>query len=741
MLDFNGSKKKLIIIGVSVTLCMILAFVIGYVSNSGGDCLSSKKSVEEDKDKTFYHKQVIESLRADKIKANLKYLTLKPHAAASPRNDELIREINRRFSSYGFESKLHTYDVLLSFPGEGKKNYAYIISDNGTIIRRSKGREDRLTKDENDNSKDALPPFNSYGPAGNASGDIIYVNYGRFEDFEELEKIYKRNCSGMIVLARYGKIFRGDKVKNAAMRGAKGILLYSDPFDVGPVPENMLFPKGRWLSRDGIQRGSVGTFDNDILTPHYPAKPWAFREKVEDVKDGLPPIVVQPISALDAQEYFKRMGGKKVSKKWTGSLNVDYVLGPFKDPKLKAKIEVHNVNVVKTINNVVGTIRGKIEPDRYVLMGNHIDAWTFGAVDPSSGTAVMLEVARALGEAMKKGWRPKRTIKFCGWDGEEHGILGSSEWVEEFEAELRDRAVAYINLDSAVAGNYSVYAGSSPMFHELIYSIFKDIPDPHDPSMTVLERSAKASPDANNPGKMRISGLGSGSDYLGFYQTVGVASMDFGYTQSDLNKKYNASFYPMYHSLHDTFYWMENFVDKEFKCHLTMAKITSHALLRIADAKQLPFNPDGYSSSLSKNVKALKLQLQSKGSLTAGVSTGYLESAVSNFSNAVSQLKKIDMKGATTLKMRQFNDEMMQLEKGFIYPYGLPGRPSIKHYLMAPSLHNAYGASSFPAVVDLLWDIEKTNNWDAVKKQLTITTSIVNSVAQKLQEFDNYMSS
>ena len=739
MFSSNISCKRLLIVGVSLLASLIIGFVIGYFVNYCGGCSSPKNTrLAEESETKYHHNLVVESLRSDEIKKNLKYLTLKPHAAASPRNNELIWEINRRFTIYGFESRLHTYNVLLSFPEEGKINHAYIISDNGSIIYRSKGREDTLVPDENDTS--ALPPFSAYGPSGNATGDIVYVNYGRYEDFEELEKVYNTSCSGMIVLARYGKNFRGDKVRNAELRGAKGILLYNDPFDVGAVPESMLFPNGRWLSRDGVRSGTVRPLGNDILTPGYPAKEWAFREKIDDAKDALPSIIVQPISALDAMEYFRRMGGKRVSTTWSGALDIDYVLGPFKDPELKARIEVHNVNAVETITNVVGTIKGKAEPDRYVLMGNHIDAWTFGAVDPSSGTAVMLEVARALGEAIKKGWQPKRTIKLCGWDGEEHGIIGSTEWVEEYETELRDRAVAYINLDLAVSGNYSVYAGSSPMLQEFIFSIFNDVPDPHDPGMTVLQRSSKAIPDWKNRGKMKIFGLGAGSDYLGFYQTVGVASMDFGYMQIDLNRKYRTSLYPVYHSLHDTFYWMENFVDKEFKCHLTVAKITSLALLRLADSKKLPFNADRYVSLLSDKIGELKKNLEAKGSVAAGVSPVYLEHAVANFSYSVGQLKNIDIKGANALKMRQFNDEMMQLEKGFIYPYGLPGRPSIKHYLMAPSLHNTYGGSTFPAIEDLLWDIEKTGNWDAIKKQLTITAFIISSVAQKLETFTSLMS-
>ena len=715
-------------------ILLLLMFILSFLFVKSNATIISSRRIKTQSEK--FHDRIVNNLRADRIRDNLKYFSQKPHNAGSERNNEIIQEIHKRFKWYGFDSTLHKYDVPLSFPERGKLNHAYILDTwKGEEVFKSKGKEDALFPEENDSS--AMPPFNAFGPAGTATGDIVYVNYARFEDFEELEKEYNISCQGKIVLSRYGKIFRGDKVKNAEDRGAVGVLLYSDPFDVGPVPQDQLYPKGRWLSRDGIQRGSVMIGANK-LTPGYPAKDWAFKSKIADMKD-VPNIVVQPISALDASEYFKRMGGEEVPEKWKGSLKVRYNFGGFINADHTAKIQTHNTINMTRITNVVGTIPGSDEPDRYVLMGNHIDAWVFGAVDPSSGTACMLEIARVLGNALAAGWRPKRTIKLCGWDGEEQGLFGSIEWVEEFATELRDRAVAYINLDSAVGGNYSLEAKGSPLLHEFILSVLKDVDDPYNASMTVSDKAALAKPDKNHPGQPKIGGIGSGSDYFGFYQMIGVASIDLGYRQGDLNNKYKIGSYPMYHSLHDTFHWMKTFTDKEFKCHLTISKVTAYLLLRLADADIVPFYGQRYADALTKALQDLSMQLDKKVNVYANISTGQLVKSVQKFSTAVNRLREVTGRTLSVLQRRMLNDELMQLEKGFIYSYGLPGRPFTKHYLMAPSLKNSYGASSFPAVADLLWDIEKTQDYDSVRRQITITTYLIDSVATKILSFVKFM--
>ena len=745
LVDVFKSRKRSIIIGVTAVTCIILTFIIGFYSHScstptpPSPSSPSPTSKPQTQDPKKFHEQVIKGMQAENIRENLRYLSKKPHAAGSPRNNEIIKEINSRFTKYGFTSKLHSYHILLSYPKNGTRNYGYVLNGDGSVNFTTAGQEKAIAEDPTESDPSALPPFSAYGPNGTVKADIVYVNFGRYEDFEELENKHNISCKGKIVLVRYGGNYRGDKVYIAHQRGAVGVLVYMDPAKVAPFPEDRLFPNGRWLPRDGVERGSFGKFDGDVLTPGWPAKEHAYRNKIEDA-EGLPKIVVQPISATDALGFFKHMGGKPVPAHWKGYMNITYTFGPFKDPSMKAKIEVHNENKIVKVSNVVGTIKGNVEPDRYVLVGNHIDAWVFGATDPSSGTASLLEIARSFGEALKKGWKPRRTIKLCGWDGEEAGIIGSAEWVEEFASELTDRAVAYINLDTAVAGNYTVKAAGSPLLNEFIQDVLKDVPDPHNSSMSVLDMSAKAKPDKLHPGKTRVGGLGAGSDYYAFYQTVGVASIDYGYRQDDLNNKYNTSFYPMYHTLHDTFYWMEKFVDKDFMCHLTMAKITAYSVMRLADARLLPFSGERYVESLTLSAKALQIQLAKiNGSDSVKKSMEQLEDVIVLFADVINKTKSIKIDDSDILRQRQFNNEMMQIEKGFIYPYGLPGRPSIKHYLMAPSKYNAYGASNFPAITEYLWDIEKTNNWDAVKKQITITAYMLSSVTEKLISFEEYI--
>ncbi|XP_057300112.1 glutamate carboxypeptidase 2-like [Hydractinia symbiolongicarpus] len=735
----SPSRKTWIIIGLLFVVTFIIAFLIGYYARKvpSSNCLAEKTSfAQTEEEKKEFFKSTVNILAANEIRKNLRYFAGKPHSSSTKRNNELIKTIHQRFDSYGFQAEYLKYDTLLSFPDLKNRNYVYIIDESNQEVFRSKGIEDFLVPSENDTT--SLPPFNAYGPNGTVEGELLYVNYGRYEDFEELSK-YGVNCSGKIVIVRYGKIFRGDKVKNAQDRGAIGILIYSDPFDYSPVDDDQMFPRGRWLPRDGVQRGSIikssykDIPEGDPLTGGYPAKDWAYHADPASLK-GLPRIPAQPISAYDAYHLLKRMGGMKVDSKWTGALNVTYNIGPYKNPKEKVKLVVHNRLEVKTITNVCGTIKGKVEPDRYILVGNHIDAWVAGGVDPSSGTAVMMEMARVLGEKVKEGWKPRRTIKFCGWDGEEYNIIGSCEYVEEFQSQLRDRALAYINLDSAVSGNETYLAGASPLLYEMMYEVMKLVPDPHNSTITVFDNTLSARKDPNHPDKPKFGLLGSGSDYLAFYQFIGVPSIDMGYGQAILNKKMKTQGYPMYHSLHDTVYWMEHFVDKEYKCHLTVGRVAMYYLLYMADLTLVPYDAKYYGEHLKRGAESLTTQLKSKGGDAAGVSTEHLISAANNFSTAVETFQKefASMNKDDALQLRMINDRLVQVEKGFIYPLGLPGRPSIKHYVMAPSLHNTYGSSTFPAVVDLLYDIKKTQNWNEVKKQLTITAYLVQAVAESL---------
>lgn len=733
----NITRNKLIVFGLLTVVVIVLAFVIGYVSKSTDDCpVCASKKVKRSAQRLKTFQEIVGLMKTENLKSNLRFFAQKPHVASSSRTNIISKEIYSRFESYGFKPKYHSYETLLSFPKADHPNHVYIIKDDGTEIFKSR-RIEKIFEDKENNSN-SLPPFLAYGPSGSVEGDLVYVNYGRDIDYNFLQEEHGTNFTGKIALVKYGKSGRGAKVSIAAKRGILGVLIYGDPKDYAPSTK---FPNGRWLSDDGVQRGSIVGYgkelvDGDLLTKGYPAKAEYYHEKKSDTR-ALPTILAQPISSLDATELLRRMGGAVVPDSWKGGLNVTYKIGPFANTTLKAKLVVTNELVIKKIRNVCGTIYGSVEPDRYVLLGNHIDAWVFGAVDASSGTTVMMEIARALGEQMKnKGWRPRRTIKMCGWDGEEFNLIGSCEYVEEFRNELRDRAVAYINIDSAVAGNYSLRTLASPLLHELIYKVNKLVPDPY-LDMSVFDKAVRAYEDKNEPSLHRIYSLGAGSDYYAFYQFMGIPSIDYGYRQADLDKKYGTSYYPMYHTLHDTIYWMENFVDKEYKIHLTVAKVAAYCLLHLADSPLLPLNAQRYATSLNKSIADLTEFLFLKGIKKEGVSTELLTNSVAKFKDAVGNLtqkmKDFDV-DEDDLKLRILNDKLMQLEKGFTYPVGLPGRSQVKNYIMAPSRHSVNYDVPLPAISDLLPTLNETKAWDQVKKQISITAYLIKSVADSIME-------
>jgi hypothetical protein len=377
---------------------------------------------------------------------------------------------------------------------------------------------------------------------------------------------------------------------------------------------------------------------------------------------------------------------------------------------------------------VIGTVIGKDEPDRVVLLGNHRDAWAFGGVDPSSGTAVMMEISRGIGELLKTGWRPKRTIMFCSWGAEEYALIGSWEWVEENQKWLGDRAVSYINLDSAVSGNYSMYSHGNALMTDLIMDETKKVTD-HNRGISTYDVWKKRRPGKD--GKPYFGSLGSGSDYSHFAHFLGVPSIDLGYGFKSLN----GTGYPVYHSVHDTFYWMKTFADPYFKSHLTISQVTARLLIVTCDSPIIPFSLGPYATTLASGFDALK---KNEGArlLSKNITLDFLQQAINSFKQATDNFesKKQEFKTSKDFaKLRTLNDQIMLLERSFIWPYGLPGRADVRHVIFATALHNRYGSSTFPGVGDTLIDIEKTNNWQEVKRQISIITYSIRAAVKVLE--------
>ncbi|RXG56243.1 N-acetylated-alpha-linked acidic dipeptidase 2 [Armadillidium vulgare] len=645
--------------------------------------------------------EMINRFDRDNIREILRYLSEKPHMAASPRDDETAEYVRKKFEEAGFDSsELVPYNIYLSKPDPQNPNMITLDMNGETNLRESLQRSTVSTE---------------------PGVGVVYVNYGRVEDFEKLEEL-GINVTGHIVIVRYGKIFRGNKVNLAEKFGAKGIIIFSDPQDVagdGIAPENV-YDHTWWLPGTGMQRGSTFIGEGDPLTPLWPSTEHAYRLSEDEAK--LPKIPGQPIGYSDAIEILKRLDGPVAPEDWQGGYpGFTYKLGPFfnnQNESVSLTLSTHNSGKIEKSYNVIGIIKGSIEPDRYVLFGNHRDAWGYGAVDPSSGTAQLLETARVFGTFLKEGWRPRRTIVFCSWGAEEFGLIGSTEWVEENVDKLQSRAVGYINSDICTSGP-ELYIAGSP----LMQGLFMNIPGVQDSSKTLFdewrEYGERYKPNSNE--YPITSTLGSGSDHGPFSFYAGVPSADITFDRDETI--YNISSYPFYHTGYETFYMVTAFVDPEFKIHEGCGRLSILALKYLADSTILPYSlrrlPSIMMSNLQKNSHRNKL-IEMYDKYTE------LESSMEKFAVSVSKFEKM-LKSSTSLselQVRAINDQMMKLEQIFVIPEGLPGRPSIRNAAFASSQFDDYASSGFPALSDLLYDFDSLNQTEQQSRTKTIKRHI-----------------
>ncbi|XP_039110157.1 N-acetylated-alpha-linked acidic dipeptidase 2 isoform X3 [Hyaena hyaena] len=688
---------------------------------------------------------LVSEMKAENIKSFLRSFTKLPHLAGTEQNLLLAKKIQTQWKKFGLDSaKLVHYDVLLSYPNETNANYISIMDEHGIEIFNTSYLEPPPHGYEN--VTNIVPPYNAFSAQGMPEGDLIYVNYARTEDFFKLEREMNINCSGKIVIARYGKIFRGNKVKNAMLAGAIGIILYSDPADYF-APGVQPYPRGWNLPGTAVQRGNVLNLNGagDPLTPGYPAKEYTFRL---DVKEGvgIPKIPVHPIGYYDAEILLRHMGGAAPpDDSWKGSLNVGYNIGPGftgHDSFRKVRMHVHNTNKITRIYNVIGTIRGSMEPDRYVILGGHRDSWVFGAIDPTSGAAVLQEIVQSFGKLMGRGWRPRRTIIFASWDAEEFGLLGSTEWAEENAKILQERSIAYINSDSSIEGNYTLRVDCTPLLYQLVYKLTKEISSPDDgfEGKSLYESWLEKDPSSENKDFPRINKLGSGSDFEAYFQRLGIASGRARYTKNRKTDKYSS--YPVYHTIYETFELVQNFYDPTFKKQLSVAQLRGALVYELADSNIIPFNIEDYAKAL-KNYATSIYNLSKKHDQELrdhGVSFDSLFSAVKNFSDAASdfhrRLTEVDLQNPIAVRIR--NDQLMLLERAFIDPLGLPGRRFYRHIIFAPSSHNKYAGESFPGIYDAMFDIENKEDrqsaWTEVKKHISIAAFIIQAAAGTLKE-------
>uniref|UniRef100_A0A7N6ATK0 Aminopeptidase NAALADL1 n=1 Tax=Anabas testudineus TaxID=64144 RepID=A0A7N6ATK0_ANATE len=630
-----------------------------------------------------------------------KHLTEKftrlPHLAGTEQNLKYAEQIKKEWQEFGLDSvEMVPYDVLLSYPNKTQPNYISIVDHLGNEVFNTSLAEP--VPEGYEGVSNIVPPYSAFSAKGQPEGDLVYVNYGRTEDFFQLEREMKINVTGKIVIVRYGKIFRGNKVKNAMLAGAKGIIMFSDPADywatgvqVDPYPDGWNLPGG------GAQRGNVLNLNGagDPLTPGYPAKEYTYRfDLVEGV--GLPKIPVHPIGFHDAIRL--NMGGQIPPNSWKGALNVSYRIGPgFTDDfkSQKVRMNIHTNNQVTRIYNVIGRIRGSLEP----------------------------------------GWRPRRTIIFASWDAEEFGLLGSTEWAEDNAKLLQERAVAYINADSAIEGMYTLRVDCTPSLHTLVYDITKQIASPEEgeEGVSLYESWHKRDNWTNDRNAPRISKLGSGSDFEAYFIRLGIASGRARYTKNKKTEKYSS--YPVYHSVYETFEIVDKFYDASFKRLRAVAQVRGALIFHLACSELLPLDVMEYADSLRKYAQSIAqlAQRHQDEMETYMVSFDSLFSAGENFTVAA---KGFHERLQTVNRLRVMNDQLMYLERAFIDPLGLPGRPFYRHVIFAPSSHNKYAGESFPGIYDALFDIENSadpeKSWDEVKRQISIAAFTVHAAAMTL---------
>ncbi|KAM5182662.1 LOW QUALITY PROTEIN: putative N-acetylated-alpha-linked acidic dipeptidase [Callospermophilus lateralis] len=723
---------------IAVLASFLVGFLVGWFSKP------PKETIRAPHHGQSMRGNLLSEMKAENIRSFLRSFTKLPHLAGTEENLLLAKKIQAQWKKFGLDSAdLAHYDVLLSYPNETNANCISIVDGHGTEVFKTSYLEP--PPDGYENVTNIVPPYNAFSAQGKPEGDLVYVNYARTEDFFKLEREMNINCTGKIVIARYGKIFRGNKVKNAMLAGAIGIILYSDPADYF-APGVQPYPKGWNLPGTAVQRGNVLNLNGagDPLTPGYPAKDYTFRLNIEEGV-GIPKIPVHPIGHNDAEILLRHLGGTAPpDKNWKGALNVSYNVGPgFTGNESFRKVRmVHNTNKITRIYNVIGTIRGSVEPDRYVILGGHRDSWVFGGIDPTTGTVVLQEIAQSFGKLIRRGWRPRRTIIFASWDAEEFGLLGSTEWAEENVKILQERSVAYINSDSSIEGNYTLRVDCTPLLYQLMYKLTKELQSPDEgfKGKSLYESWNKKSPSPEFSGMPRISKLGSGNDFEVFFQRLRIASGRSQYTNDWKMHKFSS--YPLYHSVYETYELVETFYYPMFKYHLTVAQVRGGMVFELANSIVLPFDWRDYAVVLKKyDDKIYNISKKHPQEMkTYSVSFDALFSAVNNFTEIASKFSKRlqDLDKSNLILLRIMNDQLMFLERAFIDPLGLPDRPFYRQVIYAPSSHNKYVGESFPRISDALFDIESKVNsskaWEEVKRHITIAAFTMQKLAETLRE-------
>ncbi len=699
------------------------------------------------------------------LRAYMEHLTARPHHVGSPYDKENAEWLLARFKEFGLDAHIETFSVLFPTP----KERLVELVDGGPHFT-AKLQEPPVPGDPtSDQTAEQLPTYNAYSIDGDVTGPLVYVNYGMPEDYEALER---RGVSlkGAIIIARYGRTWRGIKPLMGAEHGAVGCIIYSDPRDDG-YSGGATFPKGPWRPKDGVQRGSVqdsAVFMGDPLTPGIGATADAKRVPLKDAQT-LTKIPVLPISYADAEPLLAAIGGPVAPPDWRGGLPITYRLGPG---PAKVHLKVFSNWDQKPLYDVIAKIPGATHPDEWVIRGNHHDAWVNGAEDPISGMVAVLEEARSMGELLKQGWKPKRTMIYCAWDGEEPGLLGSTEWVETHVDELRKHAVMYVNSDTNSRG-YLELEGSHTLEH-FVNDVARDIQDPETKLSAWKRAQLKEIADAGTADErrelrerhdMRLDMLGGGSDHAPFINFAGIASLGIGYGGEDHGG--------IYHSIYDDFYWYTHFSDTDFVYSRALTQTGGTLMMRMADADLLPFQFANFADDVRMYVREVEkfagqqrdeiqerdLKIQEgifeatadpretwvapkKEEVPPHLNFAPLDNAVEDLARSSAEYQKVldrvSANGGAALagsSVEEVNLLLIQSERKLTTPEGLPGRFWYKHELYAPGAYTGYAAKAIPAVRENLEQKKWKEAEQAAARVAQVLESeavLINSAATKL---------
>jgi len=632
-------------------------------------------------------------------------LAAEPHHAGSPGSRAAAEYARELFAGFGLEAKIETFEAMLPYP---KSRLLEMTAPVRYVARLT---EPAIASDADSTDANQLLTYNAYSASGDVTAPLVYVNYGTLEDYELLKRL-GIDVRGKIVIARYGRSWRGVKPKLAAAYGALACLIYSDPKEDGYFAGDV-YPKGPYRPPAGVQRGSVldmAIHPGDPLSPGFASEPGGRRLPIGEAKT-LMTVPVLPISYEDALPLLQNLAGRVAPEDWRGALPITYHLGPGAS-MVHLKLEMDNST--RPVHNVIATIPGSALPDQWIIYGNHHDAWVNGAADPLSGAVALLETARALGEMRKQGWRPKRTIKLCLWDAEEFGLVGSTEWVEKHAEELSKKAVVYLNSDSTGNGVFSA-GGSSPL-EQFTTDLLRQFSDPLT-GKSVLE--AAVGPARRRAGVgLALSPLGSGSDYVSFAHHLGIASANYGF---------GVEMAGVYHSVYDSLTWFRQFGDPGLKYTRLFSAIMATGVMRLADASLLPFRYGAFARNAEAYVNELSaLRGGGNGQLNLQV----VATAVSELKQTATALDALLAKPASASRHAAVNETLYLAERALCPTEGLSGRTWYRNVITAPGQLTGYGAKTFPGIREAA----EFARWEEANQQARVLAAALAAYNARLRE-------